>query len=438
MRYIKTILIFLTLWAFFALSINGQMTTPEITVIRAGRMFDSEKGVFLPARDIIVKGNLIESVGENLPVPKGAKIVDLRRYTVMPGLVDAHTHLLYLENLGGGLTAEGVKAITMEGTPLRALRGAARAKTFLLAGITTIRDLGNSGRFGDVALRIAINEGSLDGPRMYVSGPGLSAEGGQFPGLQYKYREIAEEEYRIIRGVDDARQAVRENVTYGANVIKIYASASPNPGFLSMDEMRAIVEEAHLLGVKVTAHATSDLPMTRAVEAGVDSIEHGYRASDETLQLMKERGVALVPTYLDSLNLKRLYAISRPTRPMTEEELSATLKQRYERIQRAVKAGVTIVAGSDNYLNLEVPQGEAAKRVLFTYHGAGIKTEQILQWATINAGTLFGEPRLGVIKTGAFADIIAVEGDPVKDFDAMERVKFVMKDGKIYVGQPVK
>lgn len=437
MKYLKTVLIFLMLWAFFVLSgvIYGQTVIPEITVIRAGRMFDSEKGVFLPARDIVIKGNIVESVGENLPIPKGARVVDLRRYTVMPGLVDAHTHLLYLEG-AGGLTAEGVKAVTMEGTPLRALHGAARAKTFLLAGITTVRDLGNSGRFGDVALRTAINDGSLEGPRMYASGPGLSAEGGQFPGLQFNYRQIAEEEYRIIRGAEDARLAVRENVTYGANCIKIYASASPNPGYLSVEEMRAIVDEAHLLGVKVAAHATSDLAIKRAVEAGVDSIEHGYRAEDSTLALMKERGVALVPTYLDSVNLKRIYAISRPNRPATEEELSATLKWRYERIQNAVKAGVTIVAGSDNYIDLKVPQGEAAKRVLFTYHDAGIKSEQILQWATINAAKLFGNERLGVIKAGAFADIIAVDGDPIKDFNALERIKFVMKDGKIYLGQP--
>ncbi|MGI8408659.1 MAG: amidohydrolase family protein [Pyrinomonadaceae bacterium] len=436
MKCVKIALIFAMLWAMPALSINGQTTAAEITVIRAGRLFDSENGVFLPARDIVIKGNTIESVGENLPVPKGARVVDLRRYTVMPGLIDAHVHLLYLENPSGGLTAEGVKAITMEGTPLRALRGAARARTFLLAGITTVRDLGNSGRFGDVAVRLAINEGSLDGPRMYVSGPGLSAEGGQFPGLQYNYRGIAEEEYRIVRGVEDARIAVRENVTYGANVIKIYSSASPNPGFLSIEEMRAIVEEARLLSVKVTAHATSDIAIKRAVEAGVDSIEHGYRAEDATLTLMKERGVALVPTYLDSVNIERLYAIARPARPLTEQELSASLKQRYERLQRAMKSGVTMVAGSDNYIDLKVPQGEAAKRVLFTYHDAGMETAQILQSATINAARLFGEPRLGVIKTGAFADIIAVDGDPVKDFDALERIKFVMKDGKIYVGQP--
>jgi len=438
MKHIKVALALVVILAFLTSfsAIYGQKPAASVTVIRAGRLFDSERGVFLPARDIVVKGNIIESVSENLPIPSGARVIDLRRFTVMPGLIDAHVHLLYLENPSGGLTAEGVKAITMEGTPLRALRGAARARTFLLAGITTVRDLGNSGRFGDVALRIAINEGSLDGPRMYVSGPGLSPEGGQFPGLQFNYRGIAEEEYRVVRGVQDARMAVRENVTYGANVIKIYSSASPNPGFLSIEEMRAIVEEAHLLGIKVTAHATSDIAISRAVEARVDSIEHGYRAEDATLVLMKERGVALVPTYLDSVNLKRLYAIARPNRLPTQEELSATLKQRYERIQRAMKSGVTIVAGSDNYIDLRVPQGEAAKRVLFTYHDAGMEAAQILQSATINAARLFGEPRLGVIKAGAFADIIAVDGDLVKDFNAMERVKFVMKDGRIYLGQP--
>ena len=438
MKYVKTRLALVAALVSLALFsvIYGQTTAPSVTLIRAGRLFDSERGIFLPARDILVKGNTIEAVGENLPLPKGARVVDLTRYAVMPGLIDAHTHLLYLEDPRGGLTTEGVKALTMEGTPLRALRGAARARTFLLAGITTVRDLGNAGRFGDVALRTAINDGSLDGPRMYASGPGLSPEGGQFPGLQFKYRGIAEEEYRIVRGAEDARMAVRENVTYGANVIKIYSNASPNPALLSLEEMRAIVAEARLLGVKVAAHATSDLAISRAVEAGVDSIEHGYQAEDTTLMLMKERGVALVPTYLDSVNLKRLYAIAQPTRPPTEQELSAALKQRYERIQRAMKVGVTIVAGSDNYIDLNVPQGEAAKRVLFTYHDAGMETARILQSATINAARLFGEQRLGVIKAGAFADIIAVDGDPVADFSAMERVEFVMKNGTIYVGRP--
>jgi imidazolonepropionase-like amidohydrolase len=294
---------FILLLTFGTFAQPNQQNQP-VTVIRAGRVFDSENGVFLPARDIVVRGNLIESVGENLPVPAGARVIDLRRYTILPGLIDAHTHLLYLENPKSDLSSEGIRSVTMEGTPLRALRGAARARTFLQTGITTVRDLGNSGRFGDIALRLAILEGSADGPRMFVSGPGLSTEGGQFPGLQYGYKNIVEEEYRIIRGVEDARQAVRENVTYGANVIKIYSNNTPNPTMLSMEEMRAIVDEAHLYRVRVAAHATSDVAVRRAVEAGVDSIEHGYQVSDETLKLMKEKGVALVPTDADLQSFK--------------------------------------------------------------------------------------------------------------------------------------
>lgn len=159
---------------------RGQIKSDALTVIHAGRLFDSEQGIFLTARDIVVKGNLIEDVGENLPIPKDARVIDLRPYTVLPGLIDAHTHLLYLEDPKAGLSMEGIKSLTMEGTPLRALHGAGRARTFLMAGITSVRDLGNSGRFGDVALRMAINDGTVDGPRMYVSGPGLSPEGGQF------------------------------------------------------------------------------------------------------------------------------------------------------------------------------------------------------------------------------------------------------------------
>jgi imidazolonepropionase-like amidohydrolase len=410
-------------------------TTPTATdvfvVIRAGRLFDSEKGVFLPARTIIVKNNLIDAVGENLPVPTGARVIDLSRYTVLPGLIDAHTHLLYLEDPSSTLTMEGIKALTVEGTTLRALRGAARGRTFLNAGITSVRDLGNSGHFGDVALRIAIAEGSVDGPRMYVSGPGLSPIGGQFPGLQSGYQQIAEEEYRIIHGAEDARLAVRENVNYGARLIKIYANNTPNPNYLSLDEMKAIVDEAHLLRIKVAAHATNDIAVRRAVEAGVDSIEHGYEIKDETLALMKQKGIALVPTDIDDASLKRY--VERQRRPGPSPSLSGFLDSSRDRLRRAVKAGVTIVSGSDNYISMGWPQGEAARRVLFAYRESGMEPVQILQSATINAARLIGDQRLGVLKAGSFADIIAIEGDPVQDFNVIEKVKFVMKNGKVYV-----
>jgi imidazolonepropionase-like amidohydrolase len=430
------VLFLIAAFLFSSASIDAQLPqTPNlpVTVIRAGRFIDSENGAFLPARDIIVKGNLIEAVGENLPVPNGATVIDLRRFTVLPGLIDAHTHLLYLENPKGNLSTEGIKALTIEGTPLRALRGAARGKTFLLAGFTTVRDLGNSGRFGDVALRTAFAEGILDGPRMYVSGPGLSSEGGQFPGLQFNYKNIAEEEYRIVRGVEDARSAVRENATYGANTIKIYANNTPNPTFLSIEEMKAIVDEAHLLRMKVAAHATNDISVRRAVEAGVDSIEHAYQVSDETLKLMKEKNVALVPTDSDLESFKYFAAQSGQQPAPTDERIAEILKPQRSRLQRAIAAGVTIVAGSDMYIDMQRPQGEAAKRVLFAYLQSGMTPVQILQSATINPARLFGNPRLGALKTGTFADIIAVEGNPADDFGAIEKVRFVMKNGKVYL-----
>ena len=431
-----TVLLLIAALLLSSFSINAQPPQPAnlpVTVIRAGRFFDSENGTFLPARDIIVKGNLVESVGENLPVPAGATVIDLRKYTVLPGLIDAHTHLLYLENPKAGLTMEGIKALTVEGTPLRALHGAARGKTFLLAGITTVRDLGNSGRFGDVALRTAINDGSLDGPRMYVSGPGLSSEGGQFPGLQFAYKQIAEEEYRIVRGVEDARMAVRENATYGANTIKIYSNNTPNPTFLSVEEMKAIVDEAHLLRMKVAAHATSDIAVRRAVEAGVDSVEHAYQVSDETLKLMAEKKVAMVPTDADLQSYKYFVEQSGQKPMPTDAQIAEQIKPLRERLQRAIAAGVTIVAGSDMYIDMQRPQGDAAKRVLFAYLESGMKPAQILQSATINAARLFNNPRLGAIKTGTFADIIAVEGNPADDFASIEKVRFVMKNGKIYL-----
>lgn len=363
----------------------------------------------------------------------------VHQFTVLPGLIDAHTHLLYLEEPSGNLTTEGIKAVVVEGTPLRALHGAARARTFLAAGITTVRDLGNSGRFGDVALKQAIEDGSVDGPRMFVSGPGLSPEGGQFPGLQWAHRAIAEEEYRIVHGPQDAAAAVVENVTYGAKVIKIYSNNTPNPGALTIEEMRAIVETARRLGVRVCAHATNNDAVWRAVQAGVNSIEHGYQVDDSTLALMKKHGVALVPTDIDSVSMLRYIARQNKneTSAVTPEQISRYLARGRNRLQRAIKAGVMIAAGSDNYVNLDMPQGESAKHVLFAYAQAGMPPVKVLQAATINDAKLLGmEKQVGAIKFGAFADIIAVEGDPGGDIYALEKIRFVMKEGTVYVGRP--
>ena len=404
-------------------------------LIHAGRLFDSEKGAFVGARDILVRRGTIEQVAERIAPPAGARVIDLSRYSVLPGLIDSHTHLLYLENPSGDLTSEGTKAVIAEGTPLRALHGAARGRTFLEAGITTVRDLGNSGRFGDVALRDAIRDGSVDGPRMLVSGPGLSPEGGQFPGLQYDYRDIAAGEYRIVRGPTDAALAVRENVTFGADVIKIYSNNTPNRGALSPDEMRAIVDEAHRLRVKVTAHATSDDAVYRAVAAGVDGIEHGYQIADSTLALMKQKGTFLVPTDLDSATALRYGQRTNGKFPIPPDRVTSILASNRDRLRRAHSAGVSIAAGSDNYIDLGWPQGTAARHNIIAYAETGIAPLEVLQFATLNASRLLGmEGRIGVVKPRAYADIVAVDGDPGKDIHAIERVAFVMKGGKVYVG----
>jgi len=417
----------------FASPIRAQTpadTTPA--VIRAGRFFDSRAGTFLSNREILVKHGRVVEVAEHVPVPAGARRIDLSRYTVLPGLIDAHTHLLYLEGVGG-ITMENIKALIVEGLPLRALHGAARARTFLQAGVTTVRDLGNSGRFGDVALRTAIEDASVDGPRMVVSGPGLSPTGGQFPGLRPEYASLAADEYRIVNGPDDAAVAVRENVTFGAKVIKIYSNNTPNPGYLSSAEIEAIVEAAHREGVRVAAHATDDAAVWRAAAGGVNSIEHGYQVADSTLALMARKGIALVPTDFDSTGIKRYMELQGRTGALPPEAIEGYLKAGRDRLLRAVKAGVMIAAGSDNYIDLHWPQGMAAKHNLLAYRDDGMTAVQVLQAATINDAKLLGmEGQIGAIVPGAFADIIAIQGDPEQDFNAIQRVTFVMKGGTVY------
>ena len=420
-----------------ALPPAGAPPAAAVVLVRAGRVFDSEHGTFLPARDLVIRGERIDAVGERLAVPPGARVIDLSRYTLLPGLIDAHTHLLTLERPGAG-PAEVLSAVAAEGTPLRALHGAARARTFLEAGITTVRDLGNAGRFGDVALRTAIADGSVVGPRMFVSGPGISPEGGQYAGLQPAARALAAEEYAIVHNTAEAADAVRQNAVGGADVIKVYAESTPNRGVLSLDELRAVVEAARRHGLRVAAHATSDAAVWRAAQAGVASIEHAYDVSDSTLALMRRNGVALVPTDTDSLLIVRItsqpdYVGPRPG----PADITRYLAPSRDRLRRALRAGVSVVAGSDMYLDLRGPQGAAAKRVLFAYAAAGMPNVQVLQAATVNAARLLGREReLGVVRAGALADLVAVEGDPGTDLGALEHVRFVMQRGAVVTGPP--
>lgn len=404
----------------------------DATYIKAGKLFDSENGTILSEYIIKIERNRITEIGKNISIPTNAKTIDLSKYTVLPGLIDAHTHLMTLDNLNDDTPM--ADKLLFEGDALRVLRGSKRAKSWLENGFTTVKDLGDSGDFLDVALKKAINEGTVDGPRMFVSGPIIISEGGQVPGIVRKHRDFIDDEYTIIRSVDDAINAVRVHVNNGADIIKICANNTPNNTSLTIDEMKAIVKMAHRYDKKVTAHATTDLAVWEAVTAGVDGIEHGYQISDTTLTLMAQKKVVLVPTDISKPLFHKLYDIVdfKWNREMNMKRA----KDRYtDRLQRAIKAGVTIVTGSDNYLDLEMPQGEAAKNILVAYQEEGMKPLDILRSSTyLSAKYMEKENDLGVIKKGAYADIIAVEGDIETDFSStIFNVVFVLKDGEIYV-----
>ena len=411
----------------------GQSTYQANAVyIKAGKLLDSEEGKLITNSIIKIINNRIASVGTDLDIPSDSRIIDLSAYTVLPGLIDGHTHLMTLEDLSHDYSV--ADKLLYEGDALRVLRGAKRARSFLENGFTTIRDLGDSGAFLDVALKRAINEGTVDGPRMYVSGPIIISEGGQVPGILKSQRQVISDEYTIIRNVDEAINAVRMHVNYGADLIKICANNSPNNTSLTIDEMKAIVKMAHRYDKKVTAHATTDLAVWEAVTAGVDGIEHGYEISDTTLALMAEKGVVLVPTDLSEPLFHKLYDITdfKWNRALNLKRA----KDRYrDRLQRAINAGVTVVTGSDNYLDFEMPQGEAAKHILMAYYEEGMDPMSILRSSTYLSAQFMGkENEIGSIKEGAFADIIAVKGDILNDFtNSIFDLVMVMKNGEVFI-----
>jgi imidazolonepropionase-like amidohydrolase len=429
----------------FLLLLSGQLIFAQTNskyLIRAGRLFDSETGQFRDSMIILVDNNKISAVKASKDVTrqdeKDYQVIDLSQYTVLPGLIDAHTHLLYKEiiypqNEFDGLDLE--RTITMDGDAYRAIYGAARAKAYLEAGITSVQDLGNSGEFADIALRRAISEGLVIGPRMRCAGKGLSSQGGQIPGLIYKYQSIVNDEYRIVKSPEDGIQAVRENITEGADVIKIYSNNTPNNTSLSIEEMQAIVREAHRLHRRVTAHATSNQAVYNAVVAGVDGIEHGYQVADSTLELMAQKGVVLVPTDGDSVTFLQYAKLASPADPQTmAREVMDYRRMLGDRLQRAIRKGVTIVAGSDDYVDFKLPFAEPSIRTLIGYHESGVPIAQVLQFATLNASRqLNWAGRIGVLKAGYWADIIAVDNDLEKNIDAILHVHFVMKDGKVVV-----
>ncbi|HEY1200297.1 MAG TPA: amidohydrolase family protein [Niastella sp.] len=412
-------------------------------LIKAGKLFDSETGQFKTGMSILVNGSAIEAVKADKELTareQGAyQLIDLSRYTVLPGLIDCHTHLLNREVLHPGNELPGLdmaRVLTMGGDAYRAVYGSVKAKAYLEAGITSVQDLGNSGQFADIALQKAINEGLVPGPRMTCAGQGLSTAGGQLPDLIFKHQHIVNDEYRIIKGADDAVQAVRENITQGATVIKIFSNNTPNNTMLSVEEIKAITQEAHRYNIRVTAHATNNRAVYNAILGGVDGIEHGYRVADTTLELMARKKVVLVPTDCDSVIFAQFARLSWPGDEGMNKEVMDFRKQLGARLQRALKKGVMIAFGSDDYIDFKLPFAEASKRTLIGYHEQGVSISQVLQFATINAARQVNrDGKLGILKQGFWADIIAVDSDLETNINAIMQTHFVMKDGKVLVNK---
>ena len=402
----------------------------RVVAIRASAYVDVAAVVTHSDAVVLVRGSRIMSIASGTPIPAGADLLDLTGLTLLPGLIDAHTHLLEnYEGAVGGDEPNMLLTVAQMSTAKRALLGAATAREDLRAGITTVRDLGNSGYNGDVALRDAIEAGWVEGPRMEVSTRALSATGGQFGDLTPEAQSLVAQEYSVINGADDARRAVRQAMYDGADLIKVIVNTGAR--VVSRDEMEAIVVEGHLHHRPVAAHAIGDAATRLAAEAGVDSIEHGYTIPDDVLAMMAKKGIFLVPTDYPA----DFYNLLTPP-PLTDakrQSATAYVARSRDRLQRAVKAGVRIAFGSDEYY--DVPgktRGEASLVPLQAYADDGLNGVDILRAATVNAAELLGwSDRVGRLGPGLFADIVGVEGDPLKDPRLLQRVQFVMKGGTI-------
>jgi len=407
----------------------------NLKAVKCAKLIDVKSGSVTNNAVIFIEGDKIKFVGTDSPVPPGVEVIDLNA-TVLPGLIDCHTHLLMNYNgVFGGDDPNMILTVTQMSTAKRALLGAAMAREDLEAGITTVRDLGNSGWNGDVALRDAINAGWVTGPRIAASTRALSAAGGQFGIVSAEAQKIIEQEYVVISGVEEARRAVRQALYDGADLIKVIVNTGSR--VVSLEEMRVIIEETHRVGKKVAAHATNDFAARIAAEAGVDSIEHAYTISDAVLRMMAEKKIYLVPTdspvegYIDiRLKPQNLTPVQLKQQ---EQQIRFGFSFSRKRLERAIKAGVPIAAGSDMYyLWPGKTRGQASLAMVRAYAESGMTPLEIIRAATINAADLLGwQNRVGSIEPQKYADLIAVEGDPLKDISELERIRFVMKGGTV-------
>jgi imidazolonepropionase-like amidohydrolase len=400
---------------------------PQHVVIHAGHMLDVKTGKMLDNVTIVIDGDKITSVSGGAQADKqaDAHVINLPNATLLPGMIDAHTHLTFDPNFG--YQELGVSI------PKEALIGAKNARITLEAGFTTVRNVGASG-YTDIALRDAINEGMVPGPRMDASGPALSITGGHCDQNLLPYEWHAKSD-GAADGVEGVQHKVREIIKYGADVIKVCATGGvlskgddPRASQYTLEEMKAIVADAHRLGRKVAAHAHGAQGIAWAAEAGVDSIEHGSYIDDAAIKIMKERGTYLVPTmYLADWMRENAAKIGLPA--MYAEKMKSVTAASRQNLRHAFEAGVKVAFGTDAAV---YPHGLNAHEFA-VYVQQGMTPVQAIQTATVNAADLLGwSDRIGTLEQGKFADMIAVNGDPTKDVTLLQNPTFVMKGGVVY------
>jgi imidazolonepropionase-like amidohydrolase len=408
--------------AFCLLLPASSLAAQQPTVLRAAHMLDVAKGQLISPAVLVIEAGRIRSVGAS-DVPAGARSLDLGDVTLLPGLIDAHTHLTF--DISGEWVTRSVRELPADA----ALRGARNARLTLLAGFTTVRDVGAPG-FADVSLMKAIDAGMVAGPRIIPSAHAIGITGGHCDdtGWAPGVNELAPEQ-GVADGTDNVVKAVRYQIKHGAKVIKVCATA----GVLSFDatlgaqqlsdaELQAIVQEAARHGLKVAAHAHGREGIKAAVRAGVASIEHGSMIDDETAALMKQRGTYLVPTaYL--LGTFKFESLPPPIAAKARE----VIPMAQESHRRAIRGGVKVAFGTDAAV---APHGDNAKEFA-VYVGYGMRPLEAIRTATLNAADLLGLSDRGVIASGKLADLIAVRGNPLEDVRVLERVAWVMKGGEV-------
>jgi imidazolonepropionase-like amidohydrolase len=410
-----------TLFAAILLLLAAPLSA-QITAIRAGTVIDPAHGSSAKDQIILVESGKIKAIGAGVAIPAGAEVIDLSHEWVAPGLIDAHTHMTLTEIAGD---APFESFYLNQSSTLRGLRGLHNAMQVLQAGFTTLRDVGNSAEWAMSDVRRAIDSGWFVGPTIIDSGKIIAPFGGQSRDIPPRQGPFWQFEYIDADGPAEIRKAVRTNIYYGAGVIKLVADN--NPYHYSIDEFRAAVDEAHRAGIPVAVHVYAGDALENAIEAGVDSIEHGFDLTDAQLKRMKDKGIFLVGTDFPRAHLD-IVGTSGGILP----EPAVLAPKIIDRLTRAHRIGVRMAFGSDTVIDMP---GRTRADLMFDYLGvwrtAGVPPGDILRAMTSNAAELLRINKVrGSIAAGLSADLIATPANPLDDIENLRKIDFVMKDGK--------